>query len=79
MARRAGAEGARPLPPAVDIAARQPQLTECDQMVVRCSPSSRKPQYEIAWSASPRHSDVCVTTRDLPLASLEGYVGKEGE
>jgi hypothetical protein len=44
-------------------------------MIVRCSPSSRNPQYEIAWTAMPKHTDVYVTTSDLPLAALEGYVG----
>jgi hypothetical protein len=59
------------MPPAADLASCQPQRTECDQMVVRRCPS----RYEIAWTASPRHTDVCVTTRDLPLAALEGYIG----
>ncbi len=63
------------LPPAADLAACQPQRTECDQMVVRCSPLSRDPRYEIAWTSSPKHTDVYVTTRDLPLAKLEGYAG----
>jgi hypothetical protein len=63
------------LPPATDLSACQPQRTETDQMVVRCSPSSREPRYEIAWIASPKHSDTYVTTSDLTLAALEGYIG----
>jgi hypothetical protein len=40
-------------------------------MVVRRLPS----RYEIAWTASPKHTDVYVTTKDLPLEALEGYAG----
>ena len=71
-------EGHALVPAGTDLAALQPQRTECDQMAVQCSPLSRDPHYEIAWSANPKHSDVCVTTHDLPLAALEGYVGNIG-
>jgi hypothetical protein len=59
------------LPPTADLAACQSQQVECDRMVVRRCPS----RYEIAWTASPRHTNVDVTTRDLPLTALEGYIG----
>jgi hypothetical protein len=72
-------EGHALLPADTDLAALQSQRTECDQMVVRCSPLSRDPHYEIAWTASPKHTDVYVTTRDLPLAKLEGYVHGEAK
>ena len=65
------------VPSTADLAASEPQRTECDQMIVRCSPSSVNPDYEIAWTTIPKHSDVYVTTRDLPLAALEGYVRDE--
>jgi hypothetical protein len=65
------------VPPAANLAACQPQRTECAQMIVRASPSSDDPEYEIAWTAIPKHSDVHVTTSDLPLAALEDYVGGE--
>lgn len=68
-------EGHALVPPAADLATCEPQRTECDQMIVRRSPSSHDPRYEIAWIAIPKHSDVYVTTRDLPLAALEGYAG----
>ena len=61
------------VPPAADLTACQSQRTECDQMIVRRCPSAHDPRYEIAWTASPKHTDVYVTTRDLPLAALEGY------
>ena len=65
------------VPAAADLAACQPQRTECDQMIVRRSPPSRSPRYEIAWTAIPKHTDVNVTTRDLPLEALEGYLGND--
>ena len=61
------------MPPATDLAACQPQRTECDQTIVRRCPSAHDPRYEIAWTASPKHTDVYVTTKDLTLAALEGY------
>jgi hypothetical protein len=63
------------VPPAADLSACEPQRTEYDQMVLRRCPPSREPRYEIAWTASPKHTDVYVTTRDLPLAALENYFG----
>ena len=68
------ANGHALMPPAVDLAACQAQRTECCQMIVRCSPLSSNPPHEIAWTASPKHSDVYVTTGELPLTVLEGYV-----
>ena len=56
-------------PPAADLTACQPQRTECDQMIFRARPSSVDPEYEIAWTAIPKHSDVTVTTHALPLAA----------
>jgi hypothetical protein len=63
------------VPPTVNLAACQSQRTECDQMVVRHSSLADDAPYEIVWLASPKHSDAYVTTSDLPLAVLEGYVG----
>jgi hypothetical protein len=67
-------DGYAVVPAAVDLAAHQPQRIECAQMIVRCSPSSVNPEYEIAWTAIPKHTDVYVTTRDLPLATMEGFL-----
>jgi hypothetical protein len=65
------------IPPTIDLAACQPQRTELDQMIVRRSSLSDDTLYEVAWIATLKHSDVCVTTSDLPLAALEGYVRNE--
>jgi len=59
------------VPAGVDFTAHEAQRTECDQMIVRCSPSSHHPEFEIAWTTIPKHSDVYVTTCDLPLAVME--------
>ena len=55
------------VPDGVDFAAHQAQRTEVDQMIVR----RHQPDFAIAWTASPKHSDVYVTTSELPLAVME--------
>lgn len=67
-------DGRAVLPPHADITALEPQRTECDQMIIRCVPSSHRTDIEIAWLAIPKHSDVYITTRDVSLASLEALV-----
>jgi hypothetical protein len=57
------------LPADVDLGALETQRTECDQMILRCSPLSQPPRFEVAWCALLKHTDVQVTTRDLPLTS----------
>jgi hypothetical protein len=64
------------LPSGVDLAAHPAESTECDQMNVRCLPHCGKPEFDIAWTAMPKHADFSVATRDLPLAVLESYFRK---
>ena len=64
------------VPPGVNFGAHEPQRTEVDQLVVRCSMYAQPPRFEIAWTASPKHSDITVTTSELSLAALESYLGK---
>ena len=59
------------VPEGVDFTAHEAQRTEFDQVIIRCSPSSHRPEVEIAWTASPKHSDVTVTTCELPLKAME--------
>ena len=61
------------LPTGVDLGKHAAQRTECDQLIIRCSPSSRNPGFEVAWTTIPKHSDIYVTTSDVPLAALESY------
>ena len=62
------------VPDNVDLTMRESQRVECRQAIVRSHFSDRKAEFELAWTAIPKHSDVCVTTRNLPLATLEGYL-----
>ncbi len=59
------------VPAGIDFTVHEAQRTECDQVIIRCSPSSHRPEFEIAWTTIPRHSDVYVTTCDLPLTAME--------
>jgi hypothetical protein len=71
-------DGHAPLPATVDLGAHEIQRTECDQVVVRCSPSSHNPQFEIVWTTIPKHMDVDVSTRELPLAAMDSYFQQAG-
>ena len=62
------------MPIAADFSSCQPQRVECADDSQMQSPVA-KPRVRIAWTVIPKHSDVYVTTSDLPLAALEGYVG----
>lgn len=62
------------LPEGVDLTVHAAQRTECDQFILRCRPYSQTPEFEVAWTTIPKHSDVYVTTRDLPLKALEDYL-----
>jgi len=62
------------VPPTANLTVCQPQRTECDQMIVRASPSLVESEHEIAWTVIAKHSDVYVTTSDLKLTSLEAYL-----
>jgi len=62
------------LPFGVDLEALESERTECDQQVVRCSPAGRDLNFEVAWITIPKHSDINVTTSELPLAALEAYL-----
>ncbi len=59
------------VPDGVDLNAHEPQRTECDQMIIQVSPSSLRREFSIIWTASPKHSDIDVTTGELPLAAME--------
>ena len=61
------------LPAGVDLEKLKPQRTECDQVIIRWSPWSHNPRFEVAWTTIPKHSDIYVNTSDLPLADLESY------
>lgn len=58
------------LPAGVDLASLMPQPVECSQLILRTHFYGTGPEFELAWTASPKHTDVYVTTRALPLAAL---------
>lgn len=64
------------LPPGVDLQAHQPQRTECQQMILRCCRPADAPQYEVAWSVIPKHTDIYITTSGLPLKTMDAYLRK---
>jgi len=61
------------VPEEVDLTRHTPQRTECDQMIIRCSPrpSWCQPEFEVCWTASPKHSDIYVTTLELPVTEMD--------
>jgi hypothetical protein len=70
-------DGHAVLPPTADLAAVEPHRTECDQMIVRCVPGSRRTDIEVAWLTIPKHTDIYITTRDVTLATLETLVAQQ--
>lgn len=62
------------LPEGVALASLTPQRVECSQLILRTHLYGKRPEFELAWTASPRHTDVYVTTRELPLAALDRYL-----
>jgi hypothetical protein len=67
------------VPTGFDLNAYEPQRTECDQAIVRCSPSSHHPEFEIAWTTIPKHSDVYVTTCELPFTVIEELLATDAQ
>jgi len=60
------------LPEGVDLQAHEIQRTDCDQLIVRRLPKPAGSDFEITWLAMPKHTDIYITTSDLPLSALEG-------
>ncbi len=59
------------VPAGVDFIAHEAQRTESDHVVLRVSGSSRRPEFVIAWTASPKNSDIDVSTADFPFTTME--------
>jgi hypothetical protein len=67
------------VPPGVNVEALEPERTECNQIIIRCSPLGRNLEFEVAWITMPKHSDINVTTRDLPLSAMDAYLRRSEE
>ena len=59
------------VPDGVDVDAHEGQSTEYDQMIVQCNRYPRGLEFSVFWTASPKNSDVDVTTAELPLKTME--------
>ena len=59
------------VPDGVNLDVHEAQRTECDQMIIQVSPSPLRMEFSIIWTATPKHSDVDVTTSEMPLAVME--------
>ena len=42
-------------------------------MIVRCSPGKDGFEFEVAWIATPKHTDLYITTEAVPLPALEAF------
>lgn len=68
--RRLQTKGVLTLPDGVDLERFEAQRTECDQQIVRCQRVGGRLAFDIAWTASPKHTDLYVTTEAIPLDEL---------
>lgn len=65
------------MPADIDLATHEAQRTEVDQMLVRCS-RYRRPEFSVAWMASPKYADLDVTTSELPIAVMDELLANRG-
>jgi len=76
-------DGRGVLPERVDVAKFEPQRIECPQEILCYVPAAsnivRLPEdcFEIRWMATPKHSDIYITTSDVTLPELWRYVAPE--
>jgi hypothetical protein len=68
--RRLQEKGLLRLPDGVDLERFEAQRTECDQQIVRCQRAGGRLAFEIAWTASPKHTNLYVTTEAIPWDKL---------
>jgi hypothetical protein len=62
------------LPEGVDLSGHEPHRMEIPQMIVRCSPGKDGFEFEVAWTATPKHADLYITTEAVPLPALERFL-----
>ena len=58
------------VPAGVDLNAHETQRTECDQVILRIASYSRRLEFSVVWTVIPKHSDVYVTTSELPIMAI---------
>jgi hypothetical protein len=62
---------AQVVPVAVDPAKRQPERTECNQMIIRISGPWENGYVEVAWTCMPKHCDFHVVTDAIKVVDPE--------
>ena len=66
------------VPQGVDLDKVEPQRTECDRMIVSAAIGDRD-DGEICWKSIPKHTDIHVTTWELPLSALNRLLAADYE
>jgi hypothetical protein len=72
-------QGFLPLPEGVNLERFEARSTECDQQIIRCRREGEQVAFEVAWTASPKHTDLYVTTQAIPWEELRGLAGQRVE
>jgi hypothetical protein len=73
--RRFEEQGFLPLLEGVNLDRFEARSTECDQQIIRCRRADGELAFEVAWTASPKHCDLYVTTQAIPLEDLRTLAG----
>ncbi len=68
-------QGYAVVPQRIDLGKFEAQRTECDRMTV--SVPIGKKDCDVSWCAYPKHTDVRVTTWDMPLSAMETLTGAQ--
>lgn len=63
-------QGFLPIPETVDVERFEPKRTECDQEIIRCERTGKTGSFEVAWTMIPKHTDIYVTTKAIPVERL---------
>jgi len=63
-------QGYLPIPETVDVERFEPKRTECDQEIIRCERTGKTGGFEVAWTMIPKHTDVYITTKGIPVERL---------
>ena len=63
-------QGFLPIPEAVDVEQFEAKRTECDQQIIRHERAEKHRGFEVAWTMIPKHTDVYITTKGIPVERL---------
>jgi hypothetical protein len=77
--RRFEEQGFLPLPEGLNLDRFEARSTECDQQIIRCRRAGEELTFEVAWTVSPKHTDLYITTQAIPLKELRALAGQRVE